>query len=52
MGTLGFIRRIDDLERIAIPKELRRELRVKDGDSFEISTMDGWRYRPHLISLV
>lgn len=36
MKTTGIIRRIDDLGRIVIPKELRRSLRIKNGDSLEI----------------
>ena len=34
----GIIRRIDDLGRIVIPKELRRQLKIKEGQPFEIST--------------
>ena len=36
MKTTGIIRRIDDLGRIVIPKELRRSLRIKNGESLEI----------------
>lgn len=36
MKTTGIIRRIDDLGRIVIPKELRRNLRIKNGDTLEI----------------
>ena len=36
MKTTGIIRRIDDLGRIVIPKELRRTLRIKTGESLEI----------------
>lgn len=32
----GVVRRIDDLGRIVIPKELRRTMRIKEGDSLEI----------------
>ena len=42
MIATGIIRRIDELGRIAIPSEIRRQLRVKDGDPFEIfTTKDG-----------
>lgn len=37
----GIIRRIDDLGRIAIPKEIRRVLRIHEGDSLEISIENG-----------
>ena len=36
MKTTGIIRRIDDLGRVVIPKELRKTLRIKNGDSLEI----------------
>ena len=36
MKTTGIIRRIDDLGRLVIPKELRRSLRIKNGESLEI----------------
>ena len=36
MKTTGIIRRIDDLGRIVVPKELRKSLRIKNGDSLEI----------------
>jgi len=39
-GT-GIIRRIDDLGRIVIPKEIRRVLRLKEGDPMEIYAQDG-----------
>ena len=32
----GVVRRIDDLGRIVLPKELRRTMRIKEGDSLEI----------------
>lgn len=37
----GIIRRIDDLGRIVIPKEIRRILRLKEGDPLEIGIEDG-----------
>jgi len=36
MKTTGIIRRIDDLGRVVIPKELRKTLRIKNGESLEI----------------
>ena len=34
--TTGIIRRIDELGRIVIPKEIRKSLRIKNGDNLEI----------------
>ena len=36
MKSTGIVRRTDDLGRIVIPKELRRNLRIKEGDPLEI----------------
>ena len=36
MSTTGIIRRIDELGRIVIPKEIRKSLRIKNGDNLEI----------------
>ncbi len=36
MKTRGIVRRVDELGRLVIPKELRREIGVKDGDEVEI----------------
>ena len=36
MKTTGVVRRIDDLGRIVIPKEIRTSLRIRDGEPLEI----------------
>ncbi len=36
MYTTGIVRRIDDLGRVVIPKEIRKTLRIKEGDPLEI----------------
>ena len=33
MRATGIVRRIDDLGRVVIPKEIRRTLRIKEGDA-------------------
>lgn len=38
MKATGIVRRIDDLGRVVIPKEIRRSLRIKEGDPLEIFT--------------
>ena len=38
MKATGVVRRIDDLGRVVIPKEIRRTLRIKEGDPLEIFT--------------
>ena len=38
MKATGIVRRIDDLGRVVIPKEIRRTLRIREGDPFEIFT--------------
>ena len=37
MGSTGIVRRIDELGRIVIPKELRRTMRISVGDEMEIT---------------
>ena len=38
MQDTGIVRRIDDLGRVVIPKEIRKTLRIKEGDPLEIYT--------------
>ena len=37
MKATGIVRRIDDLGRVVIPKEIRRTMRIREGDPLEIS---------------
>ena len=39
MKATGIVRRIDDLGRVVIPKEIRRTMRIRDGDPLEIYTV-------------
>ena len=37
MKATGIVRRIDDLGRVVIPKEIRRTMRSREGDPFRIT---------------
>ena len=41
MKATGIVRRIDDLGRVVIPKEIRRTMRIREGDPLEIFTGNG-----------
>lgn len=41
MKATGIVRRIDDLGRVVIPKEIRRTMAIREGDPLEIYTTDG-----------
>jgi len=40
MKSTGIIRRIDDLGRVVVPKEIRRTLGIREGDPLEIFIQD------------
>ena len=51
MKATGIVRRVDDLGRIVIPKEIRRTLRIREGDllhtiltSFDLSCAEMHRF--------
>ena len=42
MKATGIVRRIDDLGRVVIPKEIRRTLRIREGDPSQ-TTLEKWQ---------
>ena len=42
MKATGIVRRIDDLGRVVIPKEIRRTLRIREGDP-SLTTLTNWQ---------
>lgn len=42
MKATGIVRRVDDLGRIVIPKEIRRTLRIREGDPSQM-TLEPWQ---------
>lgn len=44
MKATGIVRRVDDLGRIVIPKEIRRTLRIREGDPSLISLTQWEKY--------
>ena len=42
MKATGIVRRIDDLGRVVIPKEIRRTLRIREGDP-SLTTLTPWQ---------
>ena len=41
MKATGIVRRIDDLGRVVIPKEIRRTMRIREGDP-SLMTLEQW----------
>ena len=56
MKATGIIRRIDDLGRVVIPKEIRRNLCIREGDPLEIFVDKGGvyliKYQPETITKI
>lgn len=44
MKATGIVRRIDDLGRVVIPKEIRRTMRIREGDPSQITWARWERY--------
>ena len=51
MKATGIVRRIDDLGRVVIPKEIRRTMRIREGEPLQIHT-DVKRFWAVLCALV
>ena len=48
MKATGIIRRMDDLGRVVIPKELRKKFNIREGDALEIyTTNEGIMFAPY-----
>lgn len=54
MRATGIVRRVDDLGRVVIPKEIRRTMGIREGDPLEIFVTENGivfqRYRPELVN--
>ena len=46
MKATGIVRRIDDLGRVVIPKEIRRTMRIREGDP-SLTTLAPWEILCH-----
>ena len=44
MKATGIVRRIDDLGRVVIPKEIRRTMRIREGDPSQITLTQEYRF--------
>ena len=44
MRATGIVRRIDELGRVVIPKEIRRTLRIREGDPFLTALIPSERF--------
>lgn len=44
MKATGIVRRIDDLGRVVIPKEIRRTLRIREGDPLQMTLAQRERF--------
>ena len=51
MKATGVVRRIDDLGRVVITKEIRKTLRIKEGDPLEI-TLEHFRNLTQALNLM
>ena len=51
MKTTGIVRRIDDLGRVVIPKEIRRTMRIREGDPLQTTWTQSENYISAMLDL-
>lgn len=51
MKATGIVRRIDDLGRVVIPKEIRRTMRIREGDPLQTTLKSDFDYLLALLRL-
>ena len=51
MKATGIVRRIDDLGRVVIPKEIRRTMRIREGDPSQMTLEPRTRFCLGILSL-
>ena len=51
MKATGIVRRIDDLGRVVIPKEIRRTMRIREGDPSQMSLTPWERFCGGMLEL-
>lgn len=51
MKATGIVRRIDDLGRVVIPKEIRRTMRIREGDPLQITLTQTDKFCQGMIDL-
>lgn len=51
MKATGIVRRIDDLGRVVIPKEIRRTMRIREGDPLQITLTPFIKFKTAVDSL-
>ncbi len=51
MKATGIVRRVDDLGRIVIPKEIRRTLRIREGDPLQTTWQPWERFCNSMLNL-
>ena len=51
MKATGIVRRIDDLGRVVIPKEIRRTMRIREGDPLQMTLAQWERFGYAMLGL-